>query len=169
MNDFSELESELKKLRPAAASPELAVRVEHALQAEPQTQTAGVVKRRKSQWSWLPLGLGIAAAAAFLILARPNVDRAPKSSHDVAVATPAPGPRTTSATNAGTLVPSGLTQVVYSTRDEGLHFDERADRPVRRVRSHKRETLQWQNQQTGASLRVTYPAEEITLTPISGQ
>ena len=31
MNDFSELEAELKKLRPPAASPELAARIERAL------------------------------------------------------------------------------------------------------------------------------------------
>jgi hypothetical protein len=169
MNDFSELEAELRKLRPAAASPELAARVEQALNAEIQTHTAGVMKRRSFQWNWLPLGLGIAAAAAFLVLARLNVDHAPKSSHTVAVATPVPAPPTPSGMNAGTFVPSGLTQVVYSTRDEGLQFAQGADRPVRRVRSQQRETLQWRNPQTGASLRVTYPAEEVTLTPVSGQ
>ena len=42
-------------------------------------------------------------------------------------------------------VPAGLTQVVYDTRDEGLHFPEGGDQPVRRVRSHKRETLKWNN------------------------
>ena len=62
-----------------------------------------------------------------------------------------------------------MTQVVYNTRDEGLHFEEGADQPVRRVRSHKRETLQWNNPQTGASLRVSYPSEEVTLVPVTGQ
>ena len=66
-------------------------------------------------------------------------------------------------------VPSALTQVVYDTRDEGLHFTEGADEPVRRLRSKKRETMQWNNPQTGASLRVSYPTEEVTLVPVSGQ
>jgi hypothetical protein len=29
--------------------------------------------------------------------------------------------------------------------------------------------LQWNNPQTGASLRVSYPSEEVTLIPVSGQ
>jgi len=29
--------------------------------------------------------------------------------------------------------------------------------------------VQWKNPQTGASLRVSYPTEEVTLVPISGQ
>jgi hypothetical protein len=66
-------------------------------------------------------------------------------------------------------VPAGLTQVVYNTRDEGLHFPEGADQPVRRVRTQKRETLQWRNPGTGTSLRVSYPSEEVTLIPVSGQ
>jgi hypothetical protein len=66
-------------------------------------------------------------------------------------------------------VPAGITQLVYNTRDEGLHFEEGADQPVRRVRSHKQQTLQWNNPQTGASLSVSYPSEEVTLIPVSGQ
>src|SRR3954465_16038334 len=90
MNDFSELESELKKLRPQAVRPELMARVERALQ-QPQTQTpaAGVMKRRAISWNWLPLGLGVAAAATFLLLARVNVDHAAKPAQNVAKATPA--------------------------------------------------------------------------------
>jgi hypothetical protein len=172
MNDFSELEAELKKLRPAQPSQELVARIENALQqSATQTPAAGVMKRRKIQWNWLPLGLGLAAAATFLILARVNVDHAPNPSRTVAANSPAasvapqinrPG------TAAPGLVAEGLTQVVYSTRDEGIHFAKDAT-PLRRVRSHKRETLKWQDPQTGASLRVTYPSEEVTLIPVSGQ
>jgi len=80
--------------------------------------------------------------------------------------TPAPAPM---AQIDSSFVPSALTQVVYERRDEGLHFTEGADEPVRRVRSRKRETMQWNNPQTGASLRVSYPAEEVTLIPVVGQ
>ena len=53
MNDFSELEAELKKLRPSAASPELAARIERALAETPSTvaevsgriATAGVLPK----------------------------------------------------------------------------------------------------------------------------
>jgi hypothetical protein len=37
------------------------------------------------------------------------------------------------------------------------------------MRYHTRETLRWQNPQTGASLRVSYPSEEVVLLPVSGQ
>jgi hypothetical protein len=169
MNDFSELEAELKKLRPRGASPELTERIESALAeaVSDRTVTAGVLpKRRSFRVNWFGLGLGLAAAAAFLVLARVNVERPGKRQSIVAM-TPAPFAPPIAVSDA--FVPAGLTEVVYNTRDEGLHFPEGADQPVRRLRSQKRETLQWRNPGTGTSLRVYYPSEEVTLIPISGQ
>lgn len=175
MNDFYELESELKRLTPRAAAPDLMARVEQALaQPEAQTPSAGVTRAtRKLHWNWWPVGLGLAAVAGFLLLARMNFDQPAAKPQTFAAATPATQSTTTALRNPsagdGTFVPSGLTQVVYRTQDEGLHFAQGADRPVRRVRSKKRETLQWRNPATGASLRVSYPTEEVTLIPVSGQ
>lgn len=170
MNDFSEIEHELKKLRPQPVAPELLARVERALeQPELQTRSAGVMKARRVSWNWLPLGLGLATAATFLLLARVNVDRAPKSTATVASASPQQQQQPQTASAPSQFVPAGLTQVVYNTRNEGLHFPRGATTPVRRTRSVKRETLQFHNPQTGASLKVTYPTEEVTLTPVSGQ
>ena len=59
--------------------------------------------------------------------------------------------------------------MVYSRQDEGLHFPDGANEPVRRVRAQKRETLQWNNPSTRTSLRISYPSEEVTLIPVSGQ
>ena len=114
--------------------------------------------------SWLSLGLGLAAAAVFLIFARVGMDR-PSKRTPIAKNTPAP--RSTIAT--AQFIPAGATQVVYNTRDEGLHFPAGYDEPMRRVRYQKRETLQWRNPNTGASLRVSYPSEEVVLIPVSGQ
>jgi len=171
MNDFSELEAELKKLRPRPTSPDLAARIQSSLAQEAAgrgTATAGVLpKQRRFRLNWIALGLGLAAAATFLVLARMNVDR-PSKSTGLALLTPAP--ITPAAKEvADTLVPSAMTQVVYDRKDEGLHFAEGADEPVRRLRSKKRETMQWNNPKTGASLRVSYPTEEVTLVPITGQ
>ena len=170
MNDFSELEAELKKLRPRAASPDLAARIEISLAQEAAgrgTATAGVLpKRRSFRPNWIALGLGLAAAATFLLLARMNVDR-PSKSTGLALLTPAPIAPAAKVDDA--FVPAALTQVVYDRKDEGLHFAEGADEPMRRLRSRKRETMQWDNPKTGASLRVSYPTEEVTLVPISGQ
>jgi hypothetical protein len=175
MNDFSELEAELKKLRPSAASPELTARIERALAESPstvaevsgRTATAGVLpKRRNFRVNWFGLGLGLAAAALFLVLARVNVER-PAKRQSVVAMTPAPFSPPIPVTD--TFVPAGMTEVVYNTRDEGLHFPEGANQPVRRVRSQKRETLQWRNPGTRTSLRVSYPSEEVTFIPVSGQ
>jgi hypothetical protein len=171
MNDFSELETELKKLRPRPASPDLTARIEVGLAevAGRGTATAGVLskQRRSFRPNWIALGLGLAAAAIFLLLARVNVDSPSSKSTGLALLTPAPIAPAAKVDDA--FVPSALTEVVYDKTDEGLHFTEGADQPVRRLRSKKRETMQWNNPKTGASLRVSYPTEEVTLVPVSGQ
>ena len=170
MSDFTELEAELKKLRPRGASPDLSARIERDLDAEVsgRTATAGVLPKRSRNFrvNWLGLGLGLAAAAALLILARVNVDQPGKRPSVVAM-TPAPFAPPIQASDA--FLPAGLTEVVYNTSDEGLHFPEGAEQPVRRVRTQKRETLQWRNPGTDTSVRVSYPSEEVTFIPVSGQ
>lgn len=170
MNDFFELESDLKKLRPARTSPELMTAIERSLALESEvTPTAGLLPRsRKFRVNWIPLGLGVAAAAGFLILARLEVNEAPQKQPALAAISPVPA-RVAQNTAAGDLLPSGMTRVVYNRQDEGLHFTEGARRPVRRVRTETQETLHWRNPSTGASLRVSYPREEVTLIPVSGQ
>jgi len=169
MNDFSELEAELKKLRPAAASPDLTAQIERGLaEVSGRTATAGVLPRRRNiRVNWFALGLGLAAAAALLLLARLDVDQPKGKRQSVVATTPLPFAQPVPMTDA--FVPAGLTQVVYDTRDEGLHFPEGSNEPVRRVRSSKRETLKWNNPGTGTSLRVSYPSEEVTLIPVDGQ
>ena len=167
MNDFSELESELKQLRPAALSRDLISKIERDL-AQPSPATAAILPRRRTgQLNWLSLGLGLAAAAAFLFLARINVEQKPGEPQTFAALTPAPSFATTNTPD--NFVPAGVTQVVYNTRDEGLHFTAGGSEPVRRLRSRTRETMQWENPRTGASLRVSYPSEEVTLIPVPGQ
>ncbi|CAN5169666.1 hypothetical protein BH20VER2_BH20VER2_15890 [soil metagenome] len=171
MNEFSELEAELKQLRPVAPAVELTQRIEQELETAPAsaTPTAGVLPRpAQSRVSWFTLGLGVAAAAALFLLARVAVDNAAPGEQMVAALTPAP--LTTAASQPATsFVPEGLTRVVYNQRDEGLVFPEGEAEPLRRVRSRTRETLAWRNPETGASLRVSYPAEEVRFIPVSGQ
>jgi hypothetical protein len=170
MNDFSELEAELKKLRPRPASPDLASRIEIGLAQEVAGRgvaTAGVLpKQRSFRPNWFALGFGLAAAAIFLLLARVNVDQ-PSNSTGLALLTPAPIAPAAKLDDA--FIPAAMTQVVYDRKDEGLHYTEGQEEPMRRVRSRKRETVQWKNPQTGATLRVSYPKEEVTLIPVVGQ
>ena len=166
MNDFSELEEQLRKLRPVQPSADLMSRIEQALSE--QTSTAGVLPReRRFHFNWLSLGLGLAAAAALLMFALIRLQQPVKKSPTLAKVTPAP---VISAENSSAqLVPAGLTQVVYHTRDEGLHYTGNSAQPVRRVRSHTRDTLQWRNPKTGATLQISYPSEQVSLVPVTGQ
>jgi hypothetical protein len=169
MNDFSELENELRKLRPAPLSGEFLGRVEKAIDDFPDQHeaTGKIVHPSRFILNWVSLGFGLAAAAAFLVFAHIRIAQTPKQTDRVAKSSPVPEARST-ITSSG-FIPTGATQVVYHTRDEGLHFPAWSEEPVRRVRYQKRETLQWRDPQTGASLRVSYPTEEVVLTPVSGQ
>ena len=167
MNDFSELETELKKLRPAPVSDELRARIEVSLAQPAATPTAGFLPRRSRRTSlWWSLGLGLTTASALVLVWLAFFAEPPPTQTAVAqTTTPAPAELMSSG-----LQPSALTRVVYRQRDEGLVFSpNQSERPLRRVRYDTRETMQWRNPQTGASLRVSYPAEQVVLTPVSFQ
>jgi hypothetical protein len=174
MNDFSELEGELKKLRPVRASAELVSRIKRELADVGQNniiRPKSRVSHSDFRISWLGLGLGLAAAATFLILARVDLrpsdkTKAGPAGGGLASATPTLEQRAAALPN---YQPTGLTQVVYGRHDEGLVFPRGATQPARRVWTAKRETLRWRDRETGAQLAVSYPAEEVTLIPVSGQ
>jgi hypothetical protein len=167
MNDFSELEDQLRKLRPVQPSAELITRIERALAEETITTTAAVLPReRRFNFNWLSLGLGLTAVAALLLFAFLQFERPRKKTSALASISPVPDFSTNS--NAQ-LVPAGLTQVVYHTRDEGLHYAGNSAEPMRRVRSQTRDTLQWRDPNTGATLRISYPSEQVSLVPVTGQ
>jgi hypothetical protein len=171
MDDFSELETELKQLRPRPASVELTARIEVALAEQTGgTATAGVLPQRKRfRLNWFSVALGTAAAGVVL-LARVGIDQASHAQQRVAATTPSISPSSSPTMAAPrSFMPDGLTRVVYHRHDEGLHFRDTTSTPVRRVRSQVRETLQWKEAGTGASLRVSYPTEEVELIPVSGQ
>ena len=169
MNDFSELESELKKLRPLPASPHLLSRIEQELFAATghDTPSGKVIRPERFRIDWLSIGVALGAAAVLLIVARVDWNNPRTSVPKVASVTPAP--RAANAIPANQFIRAAASQVVYRSRDEGLVFPAESAEPVRRVRSHIRETLQWRNPATGASLLVSYPSEQVELIPVSGQ
>jgi hypothetical protein len=177
MNDFSELEKDLKKLRPAQASPVLLERVGEALKDSRATVSGASSKRwrfTETPYSnWWSLGFGLAAAAVLILFAAVTMERRHEPQQTAALSSPAPETPaplgTQRSTSPSRFVPAGGTNLVYNTRDEGLHFANGSQRPVRRVRYSTKQTWRWRNPETGASLRVSYPSEEIVLIPVSGQ
>ena len=211
MNDLSELENDLKALRPAQPSPVLFERIEEAMaeNSRASVSSAGLLDRwlrRFTKWSRgdasnldgqllrareqertsqtpYRFGIGLAAAAAaavLLLLARINTDQtrnedkeiaqAPSGSETRPVLPGLSGRRSFDRSmSSNKLIPSGATQVVYNTRNEGLQFADGSTQPLRRLRYQTQQTWQWRNPSTGASLRVSYPSEEVVLIPVSGQ
>jgi hypothetical protein len=178
MNDFSELEKDLKKLRPAQPSPVLFERVGEALRDGGPTAagkaTSSWWRFKEATYNWWSLGFGLAAAAVLILFAAVTMERRHEHQQTVAQSSPAseapPTPLGTErSTSRSRFVPAGGTNLVYNARDEGLHFANGSERPVRRVRYHTQQTWRWRNPETGASLRVSYPSEEIVLIPVSGQ
>ena len=175
MNDFSELENELKKLRPAQPSPVLFERVEEAMSDPESTK---IIRPDRFRINYA--GFSLAAAAVLLLLAKVNTDRRQGPAESIAQNSPGPGTKPLLPARRGgngidgsrspnEFIPAGATQVVYNTRDEGLQFTDPSEQPLRRLRYQTQETWQWRNPATGASLRVSYPSEEVVLIPISGQ
>jgi hypothetical protein len=177
MNDFSELENELRKLRPAHPSPVLFERVGEALK-DSRASVAGVSSKRwhftETPYSnWWSLGFSLAAAAVLILFAAVTMERRQEqqtvAQSSAAPETPPAPPGRERSMSPSKFVPAGGTNLVYNARDEGLHFANGSERPVRRVRYHTQQTWRWRNPETGASLRVSYPSEEIVLIPVSGQ
>ena len=126
------------------------------------------------------IGLVAAAAAVVLLLARINTDQTRNGDKEIAQVAPASetkpvlpafsgGRGVSGSISSNKFVPAGATQVVYNTRNEGLQFADGSRQPLRRLRYQTQQTWQWRNPSTGASLRVSYPSEEVVLIPVSGQ
>ncbi|MEO6870920.1 MAG: hypothetical protein ABI233_01730 [Chthoniobacterales bacterium] len=166
MNDFSELEADLKKLRPAPASDELCRRIERSLDLPNELPTAGVLpgmQTRARAGGWRSFAFGLLGVAALVVLGVTFFDQTPMTPK-VAITSATPPVVATG------FQPAGLSQVVYSGRDEGLVFPPNDSSPLRRrLRYETRETMRWRNAQTGASVRVTYPVEQVVLTPVAFQ
>jgi len=186
MNDFPELENELRALRPARPSPVLFERIEEALAENCRAPVSGA----GSMANWLRrftetpyrfgIGLTAAAAAVVLLLARINTDQTRNEDKEIVQVAPASETRpvlpafsggggVNGSMSSNKFVPAGATQVVYNTRNEGLQFADGSRQPLRRLRYQTQQTWQWRNPSTGASLRVSYPSEEVVLIPVSGQ
>src|SRR5438270_2433086 len=89
MNDYSDLEAQLKSMRPAPLRENFIARVEEEI-AQPEAapeEPHNIVRPIQFRTPWI-LGLGLAAAAAVLLLVRANF-QPPRDSVRTAAASPA--------------------------------------------------------------------------------
>jgi len=173
MNDLSEIENELRKLRPALPSPILFERIEEAMM-DGRVGASSARQPERSPYKWSSFGFGLAAAAVLVLFAVVKMERQQGSRKEIAQipreSETAPLlNRAEESTSSDKFVPAGATRLVYNTRNEGLQFARGSGQPLRRFRYQTHETWQWRNPTTGASLRVSYPSEEVVLIPVSGQ
>jgi hypothetical protein len=157
-DDFSELEAELKNLRPRALSPELLARVERELtsaQAAPVRRAYTSATTWRS-WKWA-VWSAAAAAAVGVAFFRPTAASRPGAAPALAVTVP-----------ADIYKPVRADNVLYGTRDEG--GVTLADGTLaRRVRSQYVDTITWKNPRTNASLSWSVPRDEVRVVPVSFQ
>jgi len=142
-DEFQELEAELKRLRPVAASPMLEARVERALGAS-----------RRSYWTWA--ALPVAAALAGAVLLRENQPL------------PVSGPSRAAAGNVATYKPVSAENVLYAQEDGGLVTLADGTTARRYLNSYV-DTITWKNPRTQASLRWSVPRTEVRVVPVSFQ
>jgi hypothetical protein len=170
-DDFSDLEAELKRMRPRAPSAELRNRLAAALD-RPDAPPAPAATARRSAiprpaWQW---ALGFTAVAAAVVLALvtarqpalvdPVADQTARSANGTVVA---PIPPATSA--ADFYKPVSAENVLYDSRDEGLvTLDDGT--AARRVFQRYLDTYTWRNPRTNASLRWTVPRDEVRVIPV---
>jgi hypothetical protein len=161
--EFADLENELRSWTPLTPSRGLETRIAQALETAPT-----VARENAGGWlSWLglsrPAGAfawGLAAPSlAFLLLillrGGSGLDTVPAR-----IAPPAQA--------AEAFTPATASNELYQTSDEGVVYDSNRQ-PVRRVRYVSRDTLDWRDARSGATYEVSYPREDVVMTPINLQ
>jgi hypothetical protein len=156
--ELKTLESELRRLRPAAPSGALRGRLQREL--TPGSDRAGTNREPRRTWLvWGWLALPIAAAAVFVFnLQLPSVH----------VPVPEPTAASAKVVASDTLKPVAAENVLYAAADEGLvTLDDGT--PARRERLHFVDTITWRNPRTNASLTWSVPREEVRIVPVNFQ
>lgn len=171
---LTELENELKALRPGKPSAGLQARIARELDTRADTGVAPRYTAATTFRSWKWVGWQLAAAAAVTLTVSLGVWRFQHGAADEpAVNAPAPAapaiartpPSSTPAATAR-YRPVGATNVLYDMQDDGPAY--LADRtPARRVRYRYVDTYTWRAPASNASLKWSVPREEVRVMPAS--
>ena len=172
-DELSQLEAELKRLRPAAPTRDFLARIEREL-AAPIAPPAAAPGRRAAPLWWLWAG-ALPAAAALAVMITLAVRNRTQSTALTAAARPtasiavAPIPSTPEPTALeAAFKPVSAENILYAAQDEGLvTLDDGT--PARRERLNYVDTITWKNPRTNASVRWTIPREEVRVIPVKFQ
>lgn len=159
-DELYQLEAELKRLRPAAPSRELATRMERDLAPQAHRPRAHI------RWLWAAL----LPAAAAIAIGFVQFFRGPESRPALPANVP---PAFRAVADAGStyeapLKPVAAENVLVAASDEGLVMLEDGTQ-ARRERRHYVDTITWKNPRTNASLTWSMPREEVRVVPIAFQ
>jgi hypothetical protein len=147
-DDLERLESELKRLRPAAPAPALVARIDRDLA---DGAARPVLAPVQPMWA-----VALPAAAALVALLLQLVPTAPERGE---------GPAAVLAASEPALKPVAAENLLVSARDEGLvTLDDGTT--ARRERLQFVDTIVWKNPRTHASLTWTVPREEVRVVPV---
>jgi hypothetical protein len=169
-DDFSDLEAELKRMRPCAPSSELQSRLAATLDrpaapaAQPVSIDRSVIFRRAWRWVRWPAAVAAAVVLALVVTRRtdPVLPRADQTAHPVGGNEAGPF---AAATAADLYEPVSAENVLYDSRDEGLiTLDDGT--AAHRVFQCYLDTYTWRNPRTNASLRWTVPRDELRVIPV---
>ena len=179
-DELSQLEAELKRLRPAAPTRDFLARIERELSPPIATPVVAPVVRRPARLWWFWAGALPAAAAAIAVIVTLAVRNPPPSvpkdvtiRSDSVAATPSPAPDLSSLppalpASSASFKPVAAENVLYAAQDEGLvTLDDGT--PARRERLNYVDTITWKNPRTNASVRWTVPREEVRVIPVKFQ
>jgi len=175
MDDTSDpLELELKALRPARPSGDLATRLarELSLPSVPPAAPRYTTATNLASWKWagwrLPAVAATAAACAFAVLWTWRQPAEPPATLALAPTLPTATHRASAATAA----PSAATRFQPGTASPVLFAVEAAgfgllpdETPARRVRNRYVDTYTWRNPATNASLKWSVPRDEVRVLP----
>lgn len=161
--EFADLENELRAWAPIEPSRGLESRIAQALEAAPadgMREAGGWLARFGFSRPAVAFAWGLAAPSlAFLLLIMlrggPGTDAVPARTAPQAQA-------------AEAFTPATASNELYATSDEGVVYDSNRQ-PVRRVRYVSRDTLDWRDARSGATYEVSYPREDVVMTPINLQ
>lgn len=171
---LTELENELKVLRPGKPSADLQARIARELDTAAGAAPAPHYTAATTFRSWKWAGWQLAAAAAVALTVSLGVWRfQPGAADELAARTPAPSAPAIARTPppdipaaAPRYRPVGATNVLYDMQDEGPAY--LADRtPARRMRYRYVDTYTWRAPASNASLKWSVPREEVRVLPAS--